>query len=78
MKLKKVEAFEMWIWRRMLKIKWTNEITSGLVLAIVGEERSLLHTISGDKVNGRAHTETRSPTARCDRSKGRRCVVVNG
>ena len=43
----------MWIWRRMLKIKWTDKITNELVWTTVGEERSLLHTFRKiDKVNG--------------------------
>ena len=33
----RLEAFEMWIWRRMEKISWTNEE----VLKLVEEERSL-------------------------------------
>jgi len=42
---KKIEAFEMWIWRRMEKISWRDEITNDDVLKRVNEERSLLNEI---------------------------------
>jgi len=42
---KKIEAFEMWIWRRMEKIIWRDKITNDDVLKRVNEERSLLKEI---------------------------------
>ena len=42
---KKIEAFEMWIWRRMAKISWRDKITNDDVLKRVKEERSLLNKI---------------------------------
>jgi len=42
---KKREAFEMWIWRRMEKISWSDKITSDDVLKRVNEERNLLKEI---------------------------------
>ena len=42
---KKIEAFEMWIWRRMEKISWKDKITNVDVLKRVNEERSLLKEI---------------------------------
>jgi len=42
---KKIEAFEMWIWRRMEKISWRDEITNDDVLKTVNEERSLVNEI---------------------------------
>jgi len=41
----KMEAFDMWIWRRMEKISWTEHISNEEVLKLVEEERSLLTTM---------------------------------
>jgi hypothetical protein len=38
----RVLAFEMWVWRRMGKVKWTEIKTNEEVLGIVGKERRLL------------------------------------
>src|SRR6218665_1256167 len=35
----RLEAFEMWIWRRMERISWTEHISNEEVLTLVGEER---------------------------------------
>jgi len=35
----------MWIWRRMENISWTEHITVEEMLARIGEERTLIHTI---------------------------------
>jgi Reverse transcriptase (RNA-dependent DNA polymerase) len=43
--VKRLEAFEMWTWRRMEKISWMEHITNEEVLGSVEEERSLIHTI---------------------------------
>jgi len=40
-----IEAFEMWIWRRIEKISWRDKITNDDVLKRVNEERSLLNEI---------------------------------
>src|SRR6218665_3540773 len=41
--LRRLEAFEMWIWRRMEKVSWTEHKTNE-VLKTIGEERSLIRT----------------------------------
>ena len=41
----KLEAFEMWCYRRMQRISWTEHVTNNEVLVQVHEERSLLKTI---------------------------------
>src|ERR1043165_1025338 len=46
---KKVEAFEMWTWRRVLKISWRDKVTNQEVLKRVEEERTLLHMIDRRK-----------------------------
>ena len=44
--IKRLEAFKMWLWRRMEKISWTEHISNEEVLRMVGEERSMLATIN--------------------------------
>ena len=42
---KHLEAFEMWIWRRLLKISWRDHKTNEEVLRMVEEERTLITKI---------------------------------
>ena len=42
---KKLEAVEMWFWRRLLKIPWTDRKTNAEVLNIVGEEKCLVKEV---------------------------------
>ena len=46
---KRIEAFEMWTWRRMLKISWRDKITNQAVLERAGVQRELLQLISRRK-----------------------------
>ena len=39
---RKLDAMELWLWRRMLKIPWTARRTNEEVLEMVGEKRHLL------------------------------------
>jgi hypothetical protein len=48
------ESFEMWCWRRMEKISWTDHVRNE-VLHRVKEERNILHTIKGRKGNWIGH-----------------------
>jgi len=41
----KLEAFEMWIWRRMEKISWVDKKTNEKILNMVQEHRKILSTI---------------------------------
>src|SRR6218665_858012 len=41
--VKRIEAFEMWIWRRMERISWTDHRTNEEVLKKVEENRSLIY-----------------------------------
>jgi len=43
--IKRLEAFEMWIWRKMEKISWMEHITNEEVLNMVDEERDIIRTI---------------------------------
>ena len=42
---KQLEAFEMWVWRRMERVKWTYKIKNVVVLKGVGEGRIMLELI---------------------------------
>ena len=53
--IKRLEAFEMWIWRKTEKISWTEHITNDQVLTMVGEQRSLMDTIRERQRNWIVH-----------------------
>jgi hypothetical protein len=44
-----LERFEMWCWRRMKKISWTDRVRNEEVLQRVKKERNILHTIKRRK-----------------------------
>jgi hypothetical protein len=50
---KYLESFEMWCWRRMEKISWTERNEE--VLHRVKEERNIVHTIQRKKANWIGH-----------------------
>ena len=48
---KHLESFEMWCWRRMEKISWTDHVRNEEVLLRVKEQRNILHEICKRKAN---------------------------
>jgi len=52
---KQLESFEMWCWRRMEKIRWTDHVSNEEVLLRVKEQRNILHEISKRKSNWIGH-----------------------
>ncbi|KAJ4449015.1 hypothetical protein ANN_00409 [Periplaneta americana] len=52
---KRIEAFEMWIWRIMERVKWTDRIRNEVVLERVGEGRMKLKHIRKRKMNWLSH-----------------------
>jgi hypothetical protein len=52
---KQLESFEMWCWRRVEKISWTDRVRNEEVLLIVKEQRNILHEISKRKDNWIGH-----------------------
>lgn len=52
---RRLEAFEMWVWRRMTKVSWTDKKTNEEVLRMVGQSRKLLETILERKKNWIGH-----------------------
>ena len=49
---KYMESSEMWCWRRMEKISWTDRVRNEDVLHRVKKERNILHTINTIKKEG--------------------------
>ena len=43
--IRSLEAFEMWIWRRMMKIPWTQHASNVQILGMVDESRSLMESL---------------------------------
>jgi len=52
---KHLESFEMWCWRRMEKISWTDHVRNEDVLLRVKEKRNILHEIHKQKANWIGH-----------------------
>jgi hypothetical protein len=52
---KHLESSEMWCWRRMEKISWTDHVRNEEVLLRVKEQRNILHEISKRKANWIGH-----------------------
>jgi hypothetical protein len=48
---KNLGNFEMWCWRRMEKISWTDRVRNEEVLHRVKEERNIIHTVKRRKAN---------------------------
>ena len=43
--VERLEAFEMWIWRHMMRISWTEQKTNDEMLEAVGTQRELVDTV---------------------------------
>ncbi|PNF17737.1 hypothetical protein B7P43_G07070 [Cryptotermes secundus] len=52
---KHLDSFEMWCWRRMKKISWTDYVRNEEVLFRVSEQRNILHQIRKLKANWIGH-----------------------
>jgi hypothetical protein len=52
---KHLESFEMWCWRRMEKVSWTDHVRNEEVLFKVKEQRNILHEIRERKANWIGH-----------------------
>jgi hypothetical protein len=55
-----LERFEMWCWRRMDKISWTDHVRNEDVLLRVQEQWNILHEIRKRKANWIGHILRRS------------------
>ncbi len=56
----KLEAAEMWLWRRILKIPWTERRTNAEVLRQMGTERELMMTIRKRQMRFLGHVMRRN------------------
>jgi len=50
-----MESLEMWCWRRMVKISWTEHVRNEEVLLRVKEQRNIRHEISKRQANWIGH-----------------------
>ena len=53
---KKIAAFEMWIYRKMMRVSWTERVTNNSVLERANAERKLVSTIQTRKLKYFGHT----------------------
>ena len=49
--IRRIEALEMWLWRRMERISWTEKVTNEEGLRRIGEKRTMAETIIRRKKN---------------------------
>ena len=52
---KRIEALEMWIWRKMEGVQWSDRVQNEEVLRRIGERREMLATIRKRKKNWIGH-----------------------
>ena len=57
-KIDKLEALEIWIWRRLGRVCWQERIKNEEVLSMVGQKRCLVKTIRERKKNWIGHVLT--------------------
>ena len=57
---KHLESFEIWYWRRMEKISWTDYVRNEEVLLQGNEQRNILHAIRKRKANWIGHILSRN------------------
>ena len=60
--IRRLDSFEMWCWRKMLKVRWIDRKTNNWVLKEAGEKRSLVQSIRKRKTSmARPRSKTRWP-----------------
>jgi hypothetical protein len=52
---KKLDAFELWVWRRLLRISWTEKRTNASVLNVIKPKTSLEALATGQKLRYVGH-----------------------
>ena len=56
----RIEAFEMWCWRKMLSISWQEHCTNDSILTALGLERELIGRVAKLKLQYFGHITRRS------------------
>ena len=51
----RLKAFEMWVWRKMSKVIWSDRKTNKEILGLMGEERNMIRAIWERKRNWITH-----------------------
>lgn len=51
----KIEAFEMWMYRRMLRVPWTDRVTNDEILRRIGRDRELMLNVKKKKTSYFGH-----------------------
>lgn len=59
---KRLEAMELWLWRRMMKIPWTARMSNEAVLGVVGERRQIMLAIRKRQLKFLGHVLRRNGT----------------
>jgi hypothetical protein len=62
---KYLESFDVWCWRKMEKISWTDCVRNEEVLHRVKEDRNILQTIKRRKANWTGHILRRNCLLKC-------------
>jgi len=76
---KHLESLEMWCWRRMEKISWTDHVINEKVLLRVKKQRNILHEIRKRKANWIGHVLRRNcPLQRVIEGKIQGWIKVTG
>ena len=65
------ESSEMWCWRRIERISWTDHVRNEEVLLRVNEQRNILHETKKRKANWIGHILLPSKTSYREKDKGR-------
>jgi len=53
--IRRLEAFEMWIWRRTMKVSWTEHKANEEVLQMVDSEREMMDTLRSQQKRWLGH-----------------------
>ena len=71
-KKKRLGVFDMWIWRRMECVKWTDKIKNVVVLEIVRKGRLMLEVKEEEKNLAGPLARKELPAEGCSRRNGKR------
>ena len=69
---KRLEAFEVWIWRRMERAKWTDKVKNVVMLERVGEGTITQELIKKGKKLSEPLGKKEMPSQGCSRRNGKR------